>query len=185
MPSADDAATLQAHLEGVDHVAIEAERKWGFGRLPALVDADLRARFYRQAEKWQAAMADAWNAEVLTRVQLDTAIARSEAMKRAWAALDEAAEGAGARPVAPWVWEATLKDGTVIALVQTDVEASRVLADGRHVHVYTSREIANLIDALPSLLREAKQEFPGVKVLPVVDHSWVAKGDQIPFGDPA
>lgn len=185
MPSPDDADTLQAYLYGVDQVAREAETKWGFGRLPMLVSDDLRAKFFRQARKWNEAMADAWGSRMLTRDQLDAAISRSEAMKRAWLALDSAAEEAGGRPVAPWVWEATLKDGTVVAVVQTDAEASHILADGRHVQAYTMREIANVIDALPEFLRQAKQEFPGAKVITSTDHSWIAKGDPIPFGDAA
>jgi hypothetical protein len=187
MPSADDADTLQAYLEGVDETARELEAKWGFDRLPMLVDEELRARFHRQRRKWQDAMAEAWSAERLTRPQLDAAIARSLAMKRAWQALDQAAEEAGARPVAPWVWEAVLKDGAVVAVVQTDAEASRVIAEGRHVQVYTLREVANIIDALPSVLRQAKHEFPGAKVLPAPagDRSWLRDGDPIPFGDPA
>jgi hypothetical protein len=185
VPSPDDADTLQAYLEGVDQTARELEVKWGFDRLPMLVDEDLRARFYRQCLKWQDAMAEAWSADQLTRSQLDAAIARSLAMKRAWQALDQAAEEAGARPVAPWVWEVVLKDGAVVAVVQTDAEVSRVIADGRHVQVYTLREVASLIDALPSTLRQAKHEFPGAKVLPCGDRSWLKDGDPIPFGDPA
>lgn len=185
MLSPDDADTLQAKLEGVDQIAREMETKWGFGRLPTLVDDDMRAKFHRQARKWDEAMSEAWNAKVLSRAVLDAAIARSEAMKRAWQALDRAAEEGGGRPVAPWVWEATLKDGTVIALVQSDAETGRVIADGRHLQVYTLQEIANLIDAMPSLIGQAKQEFPGVKIMPRGDRSWVRNGDPIPFGDAA
>ena len=185
MPSAEDCATLQAWFEGVDHARDEAERKWGAGRLPLLVSDDLRARFNRQKAKWSRALQDAWAASALTRALLDEVELQAGGMKRAWAALEVAAEEAGHRAIAPWVWEAVLEDGTVAAVVQTDAEASKVIADGRHVAVYTLREVANIIDALPKALAMAKVVWPGAKVLGAGDRPWSPQGDEIPFGDAA
>ena len=186
MPSAEDTATIQAHMAGVDIVAKDAEQTWGVDRLPLLVDADLRARFYRQRVKWQEALTEAWESKMLTRDQLDAVITKSAAMQRAWLALIDAASTAGHRPIGAEVWEARLKDGSVAAIVQTNAEAAKVLADGRHVNVWTLEEVANVIDALPGALGMAKHVFPGAKfVTPQAagDRSWRHQGDQIPFGD--
>lgn len=181
MPSPDDSATITAHMQGVDQTAREMEAKWGVGRLPLLVSDDLRAKFIRQADKWADALGTAWNSAMLTRDQLDAVIGKSAAMRRAWAALDAAAEEAGHRPITPWVWEAVLADGSVAAIVQTDAEAGKVIAEGRHVTVWTMREVANVIDAL-GVIKLAKSEFPGAKVQASrVDRSWVRDGDPIPF----
>lgn len=181
MPSPEDAATLNAYLTGVDEAARRAEAKWGMGRLPRLVDDELRAKFLRQQNRWSEAMRVAWEADVLTRGQLDTVIASSGAMQRAWAALDAAAEAAGAKPLPPDVWETTRQDGSVVAVVRTHADASLVLAEGRHLAVYALEEVASIIDALPPAITAAKREFPGAKIQPPRDRSWARSGDPIPF----
>lgn len=180
MPTSEDCATLAAYIAGVDQAARAAETKWGMDRLPMLVTDDLRAKFNRQSDLWSQAVSEAHEAKSVTRDQMQAVVARSAAMQRAWAALDAAAEEAGHRPIAPWVWEVRLKDGTVAALVQTNAEASHVIAEGRHVAVYTAEEIGNLIDSLGAISL-AKQIFPGVKVEPRRDTSWVRHGDPVPF----
>jgi hypothetical protein len=122
--SSDDAHTLKAYLDGVDHVAKEAEAEWGMDRLPLLVDAELRAKFYRQQERWRTALDAAYTAKVLTRGLLEDVAKKSGAMQRAWEALIAAATEAGHRPIKPWVWEAKLRDGTVAAFVQSTAEVS-------------------------------------------------------------
>lgn len=181
MLTADDAHTLKAYLDGVDHVAKEAEAEWGMDRLPLLVDAELRAKFYRQQERWRTALDAAYTAKVLTRGLLEDVAKKSGAMQRAWEALIAAATEAGHRPITPWVWEARLRDGTVAAFVQSTAEVSKVLAEGRYVVVYTLAEIANVIDAIPDTLAMAKLEFPGAKIQAPVDRSWVKHGEPIPF----
>jgi hypothetical protein len=183
MPSSTDCATLQAYFEGVDNARAEAERKWGCGRLEMLVSDELRARFRRQCVTWSEAYQAAWSADMLTRDQLERVTTKAGAMQRAWAALDAAAEEAGHRPVAPFVWEVQLATGEVAALVQTNAEASRVIAEGRYLVVYTVQEVGNVIDALPAALQMAKVHFPGAKFLGAGDRSWVKDGDEIPFGN--
>lgn len=180
MPSPTDCATLTAYFAGVDEARAQAERKWGCGRLELLAPDDLRAKFRRQCASWSQAYQAAWAADMLTRDQLDLVTTKAAAMQRAWAALDAAAEEAGHRPVAPFVWEIQLSTGEVAALVQTDAEASKVIAEGRYLVVYTAREIGHVIDALPGALQMAKVEFPGAKLLGAGDRSWVAEGDPLP-----
>lgn len=181
MPSAEDCATLQAYFAGVEQARAEAEAKWGAGRLLQLVDDETRAKFMRQQARWSQALQMAWDAPFLSRDGLNDVIRFAAAQRRAWGALDALAEEAGHRSIFPDVWEALLSDGTVVAVVRTDAEASKVITDGRHVAVYTLREIANVIEALPEALRVAKVEWPGAKVLGEGDRSWVKRGDELPF----
>lgn len=180
MPSSTDCATLTAYFEGVDNARAEAERKWGCGRLELLVSDELRAKFRRQQQTWSEAYQAAWAADMLTRDQLDLVVTKAGAMRRAWAALDAAAEEDGHRPVAPFVWEARLATGEIAAIVQTNAEASKVIAEGRYLVVYTLEEVANVIDALPAALQMAKVHFPGAKVLGAGDRKWVKDGDPLP-----
>lgn len=180
MPSSDDCATLQAYFEGVDHARAEAEREWGAGRLPLLVEAEMRAKLNRQQVRWSRAYQEAWGAAMLTRDMLEAVRSAAGAMQRAWVALAAAASEAGHRPISPDVWEIRLADGTVAALVRTHAEASKVIADGRYLVVYAAEEIGNVIDALPAALQMAKVHFPGAKVLGEFDRSWVKNGDPLP-----
>lgn len=182
MPKPEDCATLQAIFDGVDNARAEVEREWGFERLALLVDDDWRAKLYRQKEKWSRAYQAAWEADLLTADLLVDVQTQAGGMKRAWAKLAEVATEAGHRPVAPWVWETSLADGSVCAIVQTDAEAERVISDGRYVQVWTLREVANVIDAgVPQSLQTAKRVWPGAKFTGLRDKSWVKDGDEIPF----
>lgn len=180
MPSLEDAATLRAHADGVDQIARRMETKWGYDRLPLIVSDDLREKFYRQQVKWYGALRTAWDTSSLTRAALDDAIAKCAAMKRAWAALDDAASKDCQTPTHPNVWETKLKDGTVVAIVPTNADASFILNVGRHTAVYTLDEIANLIDALPELISKAKEVWPGAKIQPP-RNPIPAGGDPLPF----
>lgn len=192
MPKPEDCAVLSGYLDGVEAARVESDRKWGVGRLELLVGDDLRARWRRQCATWRAAYEDAWTSDYLTRDQLLAVQAKAAAMQRGFAALDAAAEEAGHRPVAPWVWEVGLAGGEVAALVQTDAEASKVIAEGRYVVVYTLAEVGHVIDALPDALQLAKQTWPGAKVQPprrvpntLGAPPWSDDGDEIPFGGEA
>lgn len=188
-PSPADAAMLQAYFEGVAEARVELERKWGAGRAELLAPDDLRARWAGQCARWAEAYAAAWDAPILTQGLLADVQRLAGAMRRGYAALDASAEEAGHRPIAPWVWEVMLADGTVAALVQTNAEVGKVIADGRYLAVYTLAEVGNVLAALPESLRLAKQVFPGAKFRapPVTDTlgagPWRVEGDEIPFGD--
>jgi hypothetical protein len=183
MPNAADADLLQAIAEGVEAARTEAEQTWGYGRLELLVDDAWRAKLKAQKRKWSEALQAAWDADMVTRDMLDAVQEHAGGMKRAWAKLAELATEAGHRPVAPWVWEIPLHDGTVAAFVQSDAEASKVIAEGRAVSVWTPREIANVIAAIPEVLQAAKVAWPGAQIAPPspCGEFDTRRGDPVPF----
>ncbi|MDA1133256.1 MAG: hypothetical protein O2905_08575, partial [Proteobacteria bacterium] len=65
---------IRAILDGLDHLALDMERKWGVDRLRLLVADPLRARFDAQKDKLDAAVVA--NEERYVRAQ-------AEGMKRA------------------------------------------------------------------------------------------------------
>jgi hypothetical protein len=144
-------------MQSVDALTDEMERNWGVGRLRLLVSDDLRERFDRQWCKWQAAYA----AQDLPALR-----AHSEAMRRAWAALEAAAIEAGHAPLASEVWEARMPDGGVLAVVRTQQEAHAATRDSRECKVWTLEELGRVISAWEGRRWvEAFHEcFPGVKV---------------------
>lgn len=75
----------------LDAIASAAERRWGIGRLPLLVPADLAARFAKMTTLYR----DGGHTPQLVA-----------GMARAWQALDAAAEAAGAVELANLTWEA-------------------------------------------------------------------------------
>lgn len=183
--SSDDAAKLVGYFEAVDGARIEAEKKWGTGRLELIIgklDPALLARFRGQQARWRSTLEAAWKSDFLSRDTLTAVDQKAGAMQRGWAALDTLAQEAGQRPIAPWVWEARLGDGSVVAFVETDAEASKVIAEGRHLHVYTVREVAALIDMIPGALKLAKVEFPGAKIQK--PDPYRRSGEAIPWDDP-
>lgn len=183
MPSSEDAQTLKAHIDGVDHIARRMESKWGVGRLPLLVDAETRAKFYRQGERMNEALENAYAAKVMTRDMLDAAAKATGGMERAWAALDTKATEAGAKIIDPDVWETVLSDGSLVAIVQTNADASKVLEDGRLKNVWTLEEVARAIEAFPDVIRSVKETFPGATVEVVREKRARGKlDDPIPFG---
>ena len=65
-PSSDN-QSVTAIADRLDEVATTMERRWGIGRLPLLVDPDLRLRFDRQREKLNQAVA-ADNPDIIKRL---------------------------------------------------------------------------------------------------------------------
>jgi hypothetical protein len=163
---------IQAMVEGVDQVAIAAERKWGIGRLRLIVSDFLRAKFDEQKDRFDAAMASGDERYIATQV---------EGMRRAWAALNRSAHEVGEIPLAPQVWECVLPStGEVVSLVRTTAEAHHV---ARECRVFTVDEVAVLIDALGTGVLGVKQEFPGATVTGIRRKppvNW-ERGDPIPF----
>jgi len=141
-------------LDDVDMVAIRTEERWGRDRLRLLVDAGLREKFDRQRYLLNQAM---WHGD------LQDVLREADRMMKAWRALDRAAEAAGAHLLAPEVWETVTPDGTVVAVVRNDVDARLVVAQGRHVEVYTMTEVGRLLANYPTLAA-VKASFPGAQV---------------------
>jgi hypothetical protein len=130
------------------------EAKWGADRLRLLVEPELREKFDRQRYLLNQAI---WHGE-LEEVRI-----QSGRMVKAWLALDAAASAAGKQPLVPNVWEISLADGRVAAIVSTAHDARAVNADGREVVVYTLEEIGRLLSAYPDIA-VAKAVFPGATV---------------------
>jgi hypothetical protein len=144
----------QAEVDELDLVAIEMERKWGAGRLRLLVDTVLREKFDRQRYLVNQAL---WHG------QLEDVITQARRMIAAWRALDRAAQAAGKAELDTQVWEVTLPDGSVAAIVRDPHQAGKVAAENREVRVYTLNEIGHLIHNFPELSK-AKIVFPGASV---------------------
>ena len=190
--TSEDADMLTGFFEAVDVVRSDMAVKWGTGRLELIagrINPALLARFRGQQARWRDALKTAWEADYLTRDALALVEQKSGAMQRAWVALDAAAAEAGEREIAPWVWECELEDGTIAAFVQDDAQASKVLHEGRHVAVYTVKEVAALIDAVPNALKLAKVTFPGAKLQLPEPYRRIRGpipwNDPIPFGEAA
>ena len=168
----------RSHLDGVDHLANEMERKWGAGRLRLLVSSELRRKFDSQRSK----LNDAITAGELADVERE-----SGRMVKAWMALDGAAMAAGAFPLSAEVWEAPLPNGRVLALVRDNEEAAQISRSGRHVEVWTLAEVARVVEAFPGVAK-AKQIWPGSRVEAVrreivdpLDGFGADFNDEIPF----
>ena len=157
----------RAYLDEADQTAAEMEAKWGADRLRLLVGPELREKFDRQRYLLGQAI---WHGE------LEAVRRESMRMVKAWLALDAGAVAAGKAPLDPMVWEIAVRadpigdDPTphhfVAAIVPDNDHAHRVIAEGRHVVVYTLEEIGRLLAALPTVAK-AKQTFPGAAVTAV------------------
>lgn len=165
----------RSHIDGVDALAVDMERKWGAGRLRLLVEQEWRLRFDSQAVKWNQAV---WHGD------LDDVAREAGRMINAWRKLDALAEQAGSAPMSAERWEVALDDGSVAVIVRSPSEANRVVADGRCLNVYSLEEIARLLAGYRELAI-AKAVFPGATVTAVrepVDPKWsVELDDEIPF----
>jgi hypothetical protein len=172
--------SIQGLVQSVDLLTDRLERKWGVGRLRLLVEDALRERFDRQWRKWQAAYATQ---------DLDAVRAHSEAMRRAWAALDVAATTAGHQPLAPEVWETRMPNGRVLGVVRTLPEAHALAGDGRERDIWTLDEVGRVIAAWHAerWADAAHRHFPGAQIAAIrltprgAEFDW-AQGDEIPFG---
>jgi hypothetical protein len=146
--------TGRAHIDGAAALGAKAEAHWGCGRLRLLVSTELRAKFDSQRSKLQVAIETG---------QLDDVVREADRMATAWRALDTAAREAGHPPISSTVWEVTLQDGTVAAIVQDYAIAHDVVAGGRQVAVYSLAEIGELLSHYAGVVK-AKVIWPGATV---------------------
>jgi hypothetical protein len=144
----------QAAIDGVDTVALQMEEKWGCGRLRLLVDMPLREKFDRQRYLFNTAI---WHGD------LEAVRRESARMVTAWTALDKAAEAAGYEKLDPYVWEITLQDGSVAALVPDMAHAKRVMAQGREVRVYDVEELGRILSHWNEI-NQIKATYPGATI---------------------
>jgi hypothetical protein len=149
--------TGQGAIDGADAVAIAMEARWGAGRLRLLVDDKLREKFDRQRFLFNAAI---WHGD------LQQVVLQSRRMIAAWQALAREAEAAGAPILSPEVWEVSLADGSVVALVRSPEDAHAVVAEGRRVTVYTLAELAVMLENYQEVTK-VKVTFPGAEVVQI------------------
>jgi hypothetical protein len=147
----------QAHIDGLDHVAIEMERKWGADRLRLLVSAELREKFDRQRFLVNNAI---WSGT------LEDVRVSCERMIKAWHALDRSATISGQPVLNPAVWEIALEGGETLALARSDADANHVAREGRAVIIWSLEEVARLISARV-FEQKVKREFPGASITSV------------------
>lgn len=164
---------IRSMLDGLDEVAHRMERKWGIGRLRLEVSDLMRAKFDSQADLLDEAIRSGLEVEVKKH---------SEAMKRAWIALDRAATEAGVHPLAVDQWEFALPGtGEVCVLVRDAGDVARIRPDGRLV--WSLDEIAAILGGMPDTLIEVKRTWTRARVAEVREKTatdW-EKGDPIPF----
>lgn len=144
----------QAAIDEADKLAVRMEEKWGAGRLRLLVSIDLREKFDRQRYLLNKAM---WHGD------LEQVRREAGRMCSAWRALDKAAAEAGAEQLDPNVWEISLSNGDVVAIVPSAEHERVIRADGRKLQVFTLEEIGRLIEGFPEVVK-AKAIFPGATV---------------------
>lgn len=147
----------RSHVDECDALAIEMEAKWGCDRLRLLVPTEMREKFDRQRYLMNQAI---WHGD------LESVRRESGRMVKAWRALDRLATEAGKATLPKDVWELTLSDGRVAAIVPDNIRARMVISEGRMVDVYTLDEIGRLLEGYPGLAK-IKQAFPGATVTAV------------------
>lgn len=143
MLTSEDHTEIKAAIDGLDQVATQAERKWGIGRLRLLVDDSLRARFDRQQVNVDKVLSqsDALLGDILTQIA---------AMRRAWAALEQAAFQSGHKPQLAAVVECPLPEGGLIAIVAAGDQIPP--KDDRWVAVYTAVEVGRIVASFKEIL---------------------------------
>lgn len=155
-------------LEPLNQVVKELEAKWGFDRLPGLVDIDTAEKFASAAERLADAVASADTERIKSR---------AEVMRRGWLKLDELASAAGHET---WkqsdVWEGRRPDGKTFLMVKdkaTAIKANRDTGMG----VWTLDEIGHLLQHFDKdgFTQQLKEEFGGSIV------SISSKNDKPPF----
>lgn len=172
------ADAVAAALVPLDRVAADIERRWGPGRVEALVGPETAARFGSARRRLDEAVASGVVEDVAKRAAV---------LARGWQALDAEAVALGATPLPAGVVGATV-DGAryVVAMHDRDAAAPGLARDGETVV------------SLPELLRvwrdrwaraavtadAAKAVFPGAVVTRVAKGEAEAKDgldDEIPF----
>lgn len=147
---------VNAVMMAVDAKGRAMDEKWGIGRLPMLVPAEVAGRFASQHRKFSEAL-QAWD--------YPEALKHGAAMERAYAKLEEMAIAAGASPAPPDQWEFETPEGLVV-LVRDKRTITQVDLAGRQAAVWSLDEIASVICAHPTLAA-AKQQFSGSEVISV------------------
>ena len=169
-------AKVQSAITDYDKVASEFERKWGIDRLPELVGAELRERFWEAVHRLNVAI-DKNDPEEVRR--------HADAAARGWYALDRAAVAAGAIPPSGEGYDARIDETRVLRVCRTIEDATASQRERPDVVAVSVEEIARLWKVWDErdILAQAKQAFPGAEILEVREKTGEkgALNDEIPF----
>ena len=180
-PSGRDADKCRAALATYDAKVRAAEVKWGIDRLPLLVEADLRDRFWAQMDVLNKAI------DKGSGVEVEEAVASTI---RGVEALERRAIELGAEPVSGEVWEETTPSGAVVAVCRDRAEIAKIRDSGRIDRVYAMSEIAAIVEAFEEgkageTTKKVKSLFEGATIESVKKKSKeeiIAElNDEIPF----
>lgn len=180
-PSERDADKCRAALATYDAKVRAAEVKWGIDRLPLLVEADLRDRFWAQMDVLNKAI------DRGSGVEVEEAVASTI---RGVEALERRAIELGAEPVSGEVWEETTPSGAVVAVCRDRAEIAKIRDSGRIDRVYAMSEIAAIVEAFEEgkageTTKKVKSLFEGATIESVKKKSKeeiIAElNDEIPF----
>lgn len=180
-PSERDADKCRAALATYDAKVRAAEVKWGIDRLPLLVEANLRDRFWAQMDVLNKAI------DRGSGVEVEEAVASTI---RGVEALERRAIELGAEPVSGEVWEETTPKGAVVAVCRDRSEIAKIRDSGRIDRVYAMSEIAAIVEAFEEgkageTTKKVKSLFEGATIESVKKKSKeeiIAElNDEIPF----
>ena len=180
-PSERDADKCRAALATYDAKVRAAEVKWGIDRLPLLVEAELRDRFWAQMDVLNKAI------DKGSGVEVEDAVASTI---RGVEALERRAVELGAEPVSGEVWEETTPKGAVVAVCRDRAEIAKIRDSGRIDRVYAMSEIAAIVEAFEEgkageTTKKVKSLFEGATIESVKKKSReeiIAElNDEIPF----
>ena len=180
-PSERDADKCRAALATYDAKVRAAEVKWGIDRLPLLVEADLRDRYWAQMDVLNKAI------DKGSGVEVEEAVASTI---RGVEALERRAIELGAEPVSGEVWEETTPSGAVVAVCRDRAEIAKIRDSGRIDRVYAMSEIAAIVEAFEEgkageTTKKVKSLFEGATIESVKKKSKeeiIAElNDEIPF----
>lgn len=177
-PSERDANKARAALATYDAEVRAREIKWGVDRLPLLVEAELRDRFWAQMDILNAALMKG------SGVEIEQAVA---ATVRGIEALERRAIERGAEPVSGEVWEETAPNGSVVAVCRDGASIAKIRDEGRFDRVYTMSEVAAMVEhweetKAGQLTNKVKSIFPGAMIEDVKPKpAEIELNDEIPF----
>lgn len=169
-------AKVQSAITDYDKVASEFERKWGVDRLPELVDAELRERFWQTVYRLNVA---------IDKNDPDEVRRHADAAARGWYALDRAASDAGALPPSGEGWDARIDETRVLRVCRTIEDATVSQRERPDVVAVSVEEVARIwkIWDERDILAQAKQAFPGAEIFEARVKSGGEEklDDEIPF----
>jgi hypothetical protein len=180
-PNERDARKCQSALQEYDRVVRGYEAKWGIDRLPDLVDAEMRERWWQQWDKLNAAI------ERGSGPDLEHAV---EVTIRACGVLEARAIELGAKPLTGDRWECELPDGGVMAIVRDAAEIANVQRGGSYDCVYCVAEVGRIVqqwrsDEAGRAAERVKAVFEGAEVVGIAKRKPTPLekelNDEIPF----